>query len=123
MLRDDEATPLTVDLKGTQIDGELDAVIPSGGLRTLQSDGVGPQSVGWVTVTSDLQLALVTLFGETVGVAGVANSDQLPADVVTPIGMNTQRRNQYGNRRCRLTGSAGDSSFEILRFGRQRIGD
>ena len=90
LLRDDQGAPLTVDLNGTQIDGEVDIVIPPGGLRTFQSDGVGPQSVGWVTVTSDLQLAGVILFGGTVGVAGVASSDELPTGFVAPIETNTQ---------------------------------
>ena len=90
LIRDDEGAPLTVDLNGTQIDGELDIVIPPGGLRTLQSDGVGPQSVGWVTVTSDLQLAGVILFGGSVGVAGVASSDELPTGFVAPIETNSQ---------------------------------
>ncbi len=88
ILRDGEGQPLSVDLNGNLVEGELSLEIPAGGLRALATDGLGPQVVGSVTVCSDRPLAGVILFGGVVGLAGVGASSELPNGFVAPIETN-----------------------------------
>ena len=73
-LNDNEGEPLTVDLNGEEVDGQLDVVIPAGSLRRYATDGLGDTVIGSVTVESDDSLAGVILFGGTTGLAGVGSS-------------------------------------------------
>ncbi len=70
-LKDDDGKPLTVDLNGKEVMGELDVTIPARGLRRYQTDGLGDTVVGSVTVDSDQALSGVVVFGGTIGLAGV----------------------------------------------------
>ena len=77
-LRDDDGNPLSVDLDGEVVQGEKELVIAAGGLRVLETDGLGDVKVGSVTVASDRPLAGVILFGGGIGTAGVGSSRLLP---------------------------------------------
>ncbi|HUV13807.1 MAG TPA: ethylbenzene dehydrogenase-related protein [Acidobacteriota bacterium] len=74
LLNDDEGDPLTVDLNGQEVPGELEVTIPAGSLRRYATDGLGDTVIGSVTVESDESLAGVILFGGTTGLAGVGSS-------------------------------------------------
>ena len=69
--------------------GELDVVIPAGGIRTFKTDGLGDLAIGSVSVESDQQLAGVILFGGTDGLAGVGNSPSMENGFTGPIENNT----------------------------------
>ena len=84
-LRDDTGLPVSVDLNGQHVFGELEATIPPSGLRVFETDGTGDLVTGSVTVSSDLSLAGVILFGGTVGVAGVGNSTPLSSAFLAPM--------------------------------------
>lgn len=93
LLKNPDGSPMTVDLNGVEVVGETQLLIPVGGIRILATDGVGKLQRGSVTVTSDVPLSGVVLFGGSVGFAGVASSVPL-TKVVTPIqaatpGVNT----------------------------------
>ena len=84
-LRDDDGNPLTVDLDGEVVQGEKDLVIPAGGLRVLETDGLGDVTVGSVTVASDRALSGVILFGGGIGTAGVGSSRMLPEGLLAAM--------------------------------------
>ncbi|HUV13043.1 MAG TPA: hypothetical protein VMY18_05315 [Acidobacteriota bacterium] len=67
LLRDDLGSPLSVDLNGVQVEGELRVSIPPQSLRVYRTDGQGPLAVGSATVVSDKPLAGVVLFSGQVG--------------------------------------------------------
>ncbi len=96
LLKDDAGEPLTVDLNGEEVNGELEVIIPAGSLRRFETDGLGDTVVGSVTVESDGNLAGVILFGGTTGLAGVGSSVALdevgftaPMEVNTGAGTDT----------------------------------
>ncbi|MEE8585426.1 MAG: hypothetical protein V3T83_11290, partial [Acidobacteriota bacterium] len=85
-LRDDAGNPLAVDLNGSEAEnGQRLAVIPPGGLRTFQTDGLGPLSTGSVRVNSDRPIAGLVLFGGSVGLAGVGSSASLGQGLAAPV--------------------------------------
>jgi hypothetical protein len=85
-LRTPEGEPLSVDLDGQQVDGKLeDLVIPADGTAILSTDGKGAVVVGSATVTSDLPLAGVIVFGGGSGLAGVPSSAAHAAGFTAPI--------------------------------------
>ena len=93
ILKNPDGSPMTVDLNGAEVVGEIQLVIPVGGTRILATDGAGVLQRGSVTVTSDVPLSGVVLFGGSVGFAGVASSVPL-IKIVTSIqtatpGVNT----------------------------------
>ncbi len=81
--------PQTVDLNGEDVEGELEVMIPAGGLRRFKTDGEGPISVASVTVTSDAPLAGVVVFGGLVGLAGVGSSEALDNGFRAPMETNS----------------------------------
>ncbi len=83
-LKNPDGSPMTVDLNGAEVVGEIQLVIPVGGTRILATDGAGVLKRGSVTVISDVPLSGVVLFGGSVGFAGVASSVPL-IKIVTPI--------------------------------------
>jgi hypothetical protein len=85
LLKDPAGNPLSVDLNGATVNGELEIEIPAGGLRILRTDGKGDVVAGSVSVNADQPLAGVILFGGTVGVAGVGNSEPLNAGFVAAM--------------------------------------
>ena len=85
VLKDDEGNPFTVDLNGEQVSGEVTALIPAGGLRRFETDGLGDLATGWVRVTSDRPVAGVVLFGGADGLAGVDSSATQPTGFVAPV--------------------------------------
>ena len=85
ILRDNDGNALQTDLNGDVVDGQLEATIPAGGLRTFSTDGAGPVVVGSVTVTSDRPIAGVILFGGSVGLAGVGSSPELGLGFLAPM--------------------------------------
>jgi len=80
ILKDDNGNPLTVDLNGNEVVGELDVEIPARGLRRYQTDGLGDTVVGSVTAQSDQALSGVIVFGGTIGLAGVGASPAVGND-------------------------------------------
>ena len=85
VLRDDEGNALQTDLNGEVVNGQLQATIPAGGLRTFSTDGAGPVVGGSVTVNSDRPIAGVILFGGSVGLAGVGSSPELGLGFLAPM--------------------------------------
>ncbi len=85
VLKSDDGTPLTVDLNGQVVNGELDFDIPAGGLSVFRTDGVGDVVTGSATVLSDQPLAGVVLFGGGVGLAGVGSSPETAAGFKAPM--------------------------------------
>ena len=89
ILKDDAGNPLTVDLNGETVSGEIDLVIPAGALRILQTDGEGELIAGSATVCSDQAVAGVILFGGSAGVAGVGSSALLVRGFEAPMETNS----------------------------------
>ena len=86
LLRDNDGQPLTVDLNGVDVPGELEAQVAASGLAVFETDGVGPVQVGSVTVLPSRDAAGVILFaGPGLGLAGVGSSEELPAGFTTPV--------------------------------------
>ena len=73
VLRDDEGNALQTDLNGEVVNGQLQATIPAGGLRTFSTDGAGPVVGGSVTVNSDRPIA------------GVGSSPELGLGFLAPM--------------------------------------
>lgn len=89
LLKDDDGAPLTFNLNGEEVAGELDITIPASGVRTFQTDGAGPLKVGSVAVESDTPLDGVVVFGGASGLAGVGNSEALEDGFTSPMETNT----------------------------------
>ena len=95
IFKDNDGSPLSVDLNGELVTGEKTIVIPAGGLRSFKTDGLGDLLDGTVTVVSDQEVAGVILFGGTSGLAGVGSSAAQPGGVTAPmetdsaLGINT----------------------------------
>ncbi len=99
LLKDDSGQPLTVDLNGSDVTGEANVVVPAGGVRVFQTDGVGDLTVGSVIICSDTQLAGVIVFAGSFGVAGVGSSEVQPLGFSRAGGGQYSRLNQYRHRR------------------------
>lgn len=84
---------LSVDFNAETVDGEIDVIVPPGGLRSLQTDGIGPLDIGSVSVLSDQELAGVIVFAGPFGVAGVGNSQELDQGFVAPMERFTNQIN------------------------------
>ena len=84
-IRDDAGQSWTLSLNGQNVPGQLDRVIPAGGLLALKTDGTGDVKSGSVTTTSDRPLAGVIIFGGSVGVAGVGSSTPTRTGFIAPI--------------------------------------
>jgi hypothetical protein len=84
-LKNDQGGPLTVDLNGDIVAGEKLLQIPAGGLRVLESDGVGDLVSGSATVSADQPLAGVIVFAGSTGVAGVGSSLPILRSFVAPM--------------------------------------
>ncbi|MDA2938976.1 hypothetical protein MYX75_12030 [Acidobacteria bacterium AH-259-A15] len=85
ILTDDNGQPLSVDLNGQLIEGQLQVTVPPSGSRSFRTDGVGPLIAGSVTVASDQPLGGVILFGGGIGLAGVGSSAELPDGFIAPM--------------------------------------
>lgn len=93
-IRDDDGQLLTVEMAdGSSFQGTRDIVIPAKGSVVLKTSGKGSPHrqllQGSVTVSSDLPLEGVILFGGTIGVAGVGSSKSLKK-FVAPVEMDAQ---------------------------------
>jgi hypothetical protein len=84
-LHDDDGDDLTVDLNGIDITGTHSFTIPASGMEVFQTDSHGPLVVGSATVSSNQPLAGVVLFGGTIGVAGVGNSESVYNGFIAPV--------------------------------------
>ena len=84
-LRDDDGNPLTVNLNGQQVDGELSVILAPGGVLRFKSDGIGPLISGSVTVGAENDVDGVILFGGDTGLAGVGASPGFEHGFVAPI--------------------------------------
>jgi Tol biopolymer transport system component len=84
-LKDEEGKPLTVDLNGSEVNGELEGVVAPSGIVALRTDGSGDLVVGSVTVQSDWPLSGLVIFGGSIGLAGVGHSPPLPQGFLVPI--------------------------------------
>ena len=113
VLRDNEGNPLTVDLDGEQVSGQMTALIPAGGLRRFRTDGLGDLVVGSLTVNSDQPLGGVILFGGTDGLAGVGVSMAHPTGFVAPIETNTGSAINTGIAVMNLEESSVDLTLEL----------
>jgi hypothetical protein len=88
-IREPGGGSMTVDLEGAAVDGSTSFQVPPLGMRILKTDGMGPLQVGAVTVSSDLPLFGVIVFGGTIGVAGVGSSLELTNGFTAPMFVNT----------------------------------
>lgn len=93
-LKDVEGNPLTTGLNGEVVEGEVQLMIPPGGLRILETDSDGPLQIGNAAVNSDQPLAGTILFSGPNGVAGVPAGGNVASGFVTPFesragGINT----------------------------------
>lgn len=84
LLKDPKGQPLSLDLNGEIVNGQLEVMIPAGSVRRFASDGQGMIQAGSVTVTSNLSLTGVILFESNVGFAGVPSSLELPDGFLAP---------------------------------------
>jgi len=91
LLRDDLGQPLSADLNGMEVDGELRVSIPPKGLRVYRTDGQGPLSVGSAEVVSDKPLAGVLLFSGQAGSAGVGASPAMASGFSAPMEVNSSK--------------------------------
>jgi len=96
VLKNDNGEPLAVDLNGAQVTGELDVVVPAGGIRTFRTDGEGDLTVGSVTVCSNKRLAGVILFAGAFGVAGVGSSEEQPLGFLAPVEADDENKINTG---------------------------
>ena len=94
-LKDNDGNPLTIGLNGEEVVGELNAVIPAGGLRRFKTDTSGGVKVGSVTVASNRRLAGVVVFGGASGLAGVGASAPLEG-FSAPMETNDQEQTNTG---------------------------
>ena len=113
VLRDNEGNPLSVDLNGEQVNGQMTALIPAGGLRRFRTDGLGELVIGSVTANSDQPLGGFILFGGTDGLAGVGDSVAHPTGFVAPIETNTGSAIDTGIAVMNLEGSSVDLTLEL----------
>ena len=88
ILRDDDGQPLSVDLNGEVVDGEIEVTVPASGLVVLASDGQGDISAGSVAVRSTQPLNGVVLFGGSVGLEGILPSEVLETGFIAPVETN-----------------------------------
>lgn len=84
-LVDDEGHPMTVQLNQDIVTGELDILVPTSGVRRIQTTGSGSITQGWVRIVSDRPLAGFVLFGGDFGLAGVGHSEVFEYGFLTPI--------------------------------------
>ena len=84
-LKDDDGNPLTVNLNGQRVTGELSVILPPGGVLRFKSDGIGPLITGSVTVGAENEVDGVILFGGDTGLAGVGNSPGFEHGFIAPI--------------------------------------
>lgn len=88
-VRNKDGQLFSVDLMGMPevpvVDGQLDVMIPPGGLRSFQTGSDGNVQVGSVVVDSDRQITGVVVFGGSVGLAGVGSSERLSNGFVAPV--------------------------------------
>jgi hypothetical protein len=85
LLRTGAGTPLTVDLNGVDVTGELNFTIPAGGLAVFRTDRRGPLRTGSVEVITNKPTTGVLLFGGTIGLAGVGSSAAQPGGFAAPV--------------------------------------
>ncbi len=84
-LRDDDGNPVSVDINGTEIEGEAKFSIPPMGTKVVSTDGYGDIASGSATVTSTKDIDGVLLYGGTLGVAGVSNCEPLSDGLLIPL--------------------------------------
>ncbi len=84
-LKDDDGNPLTVNLNGQRVAGELSVILPPGGVLRFKSDGIGPLITGSVTVGAENEVDGVILFGGDTGLAGIGNSPGFEHGFIAPI--------------------------------------
>jgi hypothetical protein len=84
-----DGQPMTVNLNGETVEGEVEVSLPPEGALTLASNGAGQLQEGWVRVTSETGLAGVILFESTAGTAGVGSSEPT-TKFVAPVQANAQ---------------------------------
>ena len=87
-IRGDDGQLLSIDLNGTVVNGQLQAVIPACGIRSFKTDSQGPVQAGSVTVSSDKPVAGVLLFGGSIGLAGVGSSQEMGNGFLAPMETN-----------------------------------
>ena len=73
ILKDDDGGPLSVDLNGAVVDGEMQVTIPATGVLVLRSDGLGPVTAGSITVRSTQPVNGVVFFGGSTGLAAMGH--------------------------------------------------
>jgi len=115
LVRGNDGTAMTIDFNGAVVNGETSVNLPPGGLKLLETDGLGPVKTGAVTVISDRPLAGVILFGGSTGLAGVGNSVPLSKGFLAPVETKAGQVNT-GIAVMNLDGTASTLNFELLRL-------
>ncbi|MFQ5739338.1 MAG: hypothetical protein ACE5JX_10030 [Acidobacteriota bacterium] len=116
-LKDAQGLPLSEILNGELVTGQLEAVVPAGGLKVVRSDGEGPITSGSVTVSSDKPLAGVILFGGSVGVAGVGSGMALSSGFVAPVENNEALQIRVGVAIMNLEDAALQATLQLFDSG------
>ena len=113
-LRGDSGQPLQVDLNGELVTGELETTIPAFSLMAFETDGSGELTTGSVTVSSDLPLSGVIVFGGSVGFAGVGSSAELASGFVAPMQQDAANQVRTGVAIMNLEVERTDITVELL---------
>ena len=113
-MRDDDGNPLSVDLNGEIVQGVKNVQVGPRSLQILKTDAQGGVQVGSVTVSSDIQLAGVILFGGSVGVAGVGASEVLRRGFAAPLESNAEEEINTGIALMNLTGETVTLDLELV---------
>jgi hypothetical protein len=121
LLQNDSGAPLSVDLNGQVVNGQLDLAIPSGGLSVLRTDARGAVTAGSVAVNSSRPLAGVILFGGSIGVSGVGSSAELLNGFVAPVENNAAQAISTGIAVMNLEPTALTASLELLDANGSRV--
>jgi len=85
LLRNDEGQPITVDINGQTVRGQITAAIPAQGMKILATDGQGSRVAGFAIVYADAPLAGFIIFGGSEGLAGVVDGDEMDQGFVAPV--------------------------------------
>ena len=94
--RDSTGQPLSLDLNGQQVDGQIAVVVPGNGLVRLASSGSGPIQTGWVRSRADRAMSGVVLFSGSAGAAGVGSGALILRGFEAPMETSTTGRIDTG---------------------------
>ncbi|MFQ5741885.1 MAG: hypothetical protein ACE5JX_23060 [Acidobacteriota bacterium] len=91
-IKDDGGLPLAMKLNQEMaVGGEMEVTIPPGGVRVLETDGLGEILVGSVSVSADQTVSGILMFGGSLGLAGVESSRATSRPFLVPVETRSSR--------------------------------